>query len=248
MRELLKSRGILAEEFQNDTWNLLSETQLDESFPGLSSSRSIITFNRTKALQREDYEFLTIDHPAVSGGIDIFLSSETGNACFAIHKNSALSELLLETIFVTECIAPQSLYINRFLAPFVFRIIIDNKGKNRSDNIDSRFFESLENIKSFPFIDKVEIKRKLLPSMINQAEKIAMEKCNSVINDALEKVNRIAGSEVKRLVSLKKLNPSVSVQEITIAENEYHQLMETVKKATPRLEAVRLIWCAGKLP
>lgn len=248
MRELFKSRGILAEEFQNDTWNLLSETQLDESFPGLSSSRSIITFNRTKALHREDYEFLTIDHPAVSGGIDIFLSSETGNACFAIQKNSTISELLLEAIFVTECIAPQSLYIQRFLPPLVFRIIVDNKGKNRSDNFNIKFFESLKKISSFPFIDKVEFKRKILPSMVNQAELIAAEKCKSVINDALEKVNRIAGSEVERLVSLKKLNPSISVQEITIAENEYNQLMETVKKANPRLEAVRLIWCAGKSP
>ncbi len=246
MKRLLKSRGILAEEFQEDTWNLLSESQLDESFPGLSASRSIVTFNRSKSLHREDYEFLTIDHPAVTGGIDIFISSDTGNACLALQKQSKTPQLLLETIFTAECIAPPSLFISRFLAPVVMKIVVDSKGTDLSASLSGDFFTTLEHVKTFPFIDKVEFKQQLFPSMIKRAESIALKKCEAIIKESSLKIENTAGSEVKRLRSLKQINPSISEHEIAMAEREYSELLETVIKTSPRLEAVRLIWCPGR--
>jgi ATP-dependent helicase HepA len=246
IKGLLKARGILPEEFHRNTWNLLSESQLDESFPGLSASRSIVTFDRAKALQREDYEFLTIDHPAVTGGIDLFISSNTGNACYAVKKMDNAAELLMETVYVAECIAPLSLYINRYLPPVVIRVVVNNKGIDRSDFVAHITEESLENVSSFPFLEKIEVKQKLLPSMLKRAETIATEQCVSIIKDSMEKIKNIAGSEVERLKSLKKINPSISDQEVIYAEKEYSQLMQAVSKASPRLEAVRLIWCTDK--
>ena len=246
IKGLLKARGILPEEFHRNTWNLLSESQLDESFPGLSASRSIVTFDRAKALQREDYEFLTIDHPAVTGGIDLFISSNTGNACYAVKKMDNAAELLMETVYVAECIAPLSLYINRYLPPVVIRIVVNNKGIDRSDFVAHITEESLENVSSFPFLEKIEVKQKLLPSMLKRAETIATEQCASIIKDSMEKIKNIAGSEVERLKSLKKINPSISDQEVIYAEKEYSQLMQAVSKASPRLEGVRLIWCTDK--
>lgn len=246
MRRLLKSRGILAEEFQEDTWNLLSESQLDESFPGLSASRSIVTFNRSKSLHREDYEFLSIDHPAVTGGIDIFISSDLGNACFALQKQSKTPQLLLEAIFTAECIAPSSLFISRFIAPVVLKIIVDSKGSDLSASFSDDFFTALENVKTFPFIDKVEFKQQIFPSMIKRAESIALKKCEGIIKESSLKIENTAGWEVKRLRSLKQINPSISEHEIDMADREYSQLLETVVKTSPRLESVRLIWCPGK--
>jgi ATP-dependent helicase HepA len=244
MRGLFRARGILAEEFQNDTWNLLSESQIDESFPGLSPSRSIITFNRAKAIHREDYEFLTIDHPAVTGGIDLFLSSNSGNTCFAKRKNSLKTELFMQAVFVIECIAPPALYMSRFLPPRTIQITIDNKKIDRSDN-SAISEDMLENIKTFPLLEKNEIRQKLLPAMLKQAQVLATEKCTGVINEALEKIKLIAGTEVERLISLQNINPSISHQEIELAKNEYLQLTESVSKASPRLDAIRLIWCPG---
>lgn len=246
MRGLFRSRGILAEEFSPDTWNLLSDSQLDETFPGLNPSRTIVTFNRTKALSREDYEFMTIDHPAVTGGIDIFLSSDKGNACYAQYKNSNESGLLMEALFVSECIAPPSLYIDRFLPPFVFRIVIDNKGVDKSDS-ENLFSENLlESVPTFPFMEKPDIKRKLIPAMLKRAEASALTRCALKINDAAEKIKAIVGSEIERLIAIKKTNPAISDNEISLAQKEYSTLLETVRKASPRLDSVRLIHCIGK--
>jgi len=246
MRGLFHSRGILPEEFSEDTWNLLSDSQLDETFPGLNSSRTIVTFNRSKALHREDYEFLTIDHPAVTGGIDIFLSSETGNACFAQYKHGTETRLLMEALFVTECIAPPSLYIDRFLPPFVFKIIIDNKGVDKSDTGKLYFEELLENVPSFTFMEKPDIKHRLIPAMLKRAETSANQRCTARIKDATDKIRSIVGSEIERLNAIRKTNPEISDKEIALAQKEYTMLLDTVKKASPRLDAIRLIHCISK--
>ncbi|HMA63807.1 MAG: RNA polymerase-associated protein RapA, partial [Fibrobacterota bacterium] len=202
MRGLLHARGILAEEFCDDTWNLLADSQVDETFPGLNPSRTIVTFNRSKALHREDYEFMTIDHPAVTGGMDIFLSSETGNASFSVYRKGTESGLLLEAVFVAECIAPLSLYLDRFLPPFVFRIIIDNKGFDKT-SVKSLFSEELlESVNAFAFMEKPDVKQKLLPAMLKKAENAASVKCVECVKEASLKIKNILGTEINRLEAL----------------------------------------------
>lgn len=245
MRGLLHARGILAEEFCDDTWNLLADSQVDETFPGLNSSRTIVTFNRSKALHREDYEFMTIDHPAVTGGMDIFLGSENGNASFAVYRQGAESGLLLEAIFVAECIAPPSLYLDRFLPPFVFRIIIDNKGIDKSSARSLFTEELLESVNTFAFMEKPDVKQKLLPAMLKKAETAASVRCTECVKDASLKIKNSIGTEINRLEALKKTNTSISDSEIDLAKKECAMLLDVVKRTSPRLEAIRLIHCTG---
>ena len=49
------------------------------SFPGLPSGGFTITFDRARALVREDMQFMTWDHPLVTGAFDLLLGSEKGN-------------------------------------------------------------------------------------------------------------------------------------------------------------------------
>jgi ATP-dependent helicase HepA len=244
--KLLRSYGIMADQFQADTWQLLSEDQLDESFPGLTSSRSIITFNRKKALHREDYEFITIDHPAVTGSVDLFLSSEKGNATFAIHPFNHNTELLIEVLFTAECIAPHSLFINRFFSPGLYSVTIDNKLTVRTSTLSKVWLDQLESTPELPILNREEVKRKLIPQMLKIAESEASKWCKEVIDNSLIKINNITGAEVARLKDLKKVNSSITDHEISLAEQELKVLQDTVIKASPTIDALKLIWCPGK--
>ena len=51
---------------------------LADSFPGLPSGGFTITFDRERALVREDMQFMTWDHPLVTGAFDLLLGSEKG--------------------------------------------------------------------------------------------------------------------------------------------------------------------------
>ena len=53
--------------------------------------------------------FLNWEHPLVSGMIDQLLSSEKGNASFALYKDEDSRTLLLETVFVLN-VLPLQIY------------------------------------------------------------------------------------------------------------------------------------------
>ena len=52
----------------------------EHSFPGLSEDGLTATYDRSKALVREDMQFHTWEHPMVTGSMDMILSGEFGNA------------------------------------------------------------------------------------------------------------------------------------------------------------------------
>ncbi len=66
------------------------------------------TFERRRALSREDLAFLSWDHPLVLGLLDAMLSGHHGNVVFAISASTEHRELVLDVRFVVECIAPPS--------------------------------------------------------------------------------------------------------------------------------------------
>jgi len=65
-----------------------------------------VTFDRTRALSREDLVFMSWDHPLVRSTFDLLLGSESGNASFAVWRSAGTEAIFLEVIAVAECVAP----------------------------------------------------------------------------------------------------------------------------------------------
>ena len=101
-----------------------------DGFPVPRGERPVITYDRQTALVREDAEFVTIDHPMVIGGLDLFLSSDQGTASFLVWNEPGAQEILLESIYVIECIAPAHLNSERFLPPSPLRVVINRQGED----------------------------------------------------------------------------------------------------------------------
>ncbi|MBD2800201.1 RNA polymerase-associated protein RapA, partial [Xenorhabdus sp. M] len=96
-----------------------SDHMLVPDFPGLPTDGCSITFDREKALSREDTQFLSWEHPIIRNGLDLVLSGDTGSCAVSILKNKALpvGTLLVELIYVVEAQAPKHLQLTRFLPP-----------------------------------------------------------------------------------------------------------------------------------
>jgi ATP-dependent helicase HepA len=191
-------------------------------------------------------EFLSIDHPAVYGGVDLFLSSETGNAALGLWKKGPKKELLLDAVFVVECIAPPDLYIDRFIPPMMIRVIINHERIDKTELAGSAMDQEIEEVVKIPALENNEIKKRLLPSMLKEAQAIASGRCVAIVNGAVEKMKFVIGKEIERLVNLKKFNSSISDREIEIAENELCALLNASANTVARLDAVRLIWSTGR--
>jgi ATP-dependent helicase HepA len=104
------------------TYKLGRAGVLAESFPGLPSGGFTITFDRERALVREDMQFMTWDHPLVTGALDLLLGSEKGNCSVEPGGQAGL-----EAVYLLECVAPLRLHVDRFLPPTPIRVRVEGE-------------------------------------------------------------------------------------------------------------------------
>ncbi len=214
-----------------------------DAFPGFNPKGMIVSFDREKAIEREDIVFLSNDHPMVHGALDLVLGSEMGNSTIATLQNNHETGILLETIYVLECLAPLRLQVDRFLAPTPVRVMVEPGGKEKSDEFsENKMKKRLKTpVQAGQLLDSMPIKTELLPDLLKQSKHIAQEKAAQIIKSALEQTEQSLGDEIKRLKALKQVNDHVSDDEINLAEQEKQEIVASIKTARIRLDALRLI-------
>lgn len=120
MLAVFEQYSIHVEEIATRTYKLGSAGIFADTFPGLPAGGVTVTCDRTRALVREDVQFLTWDHPLVTGALDLLLASEKGNSSYVESGDGAS----LEAVYVLECIAPPNLHADRFLPPTPIRVSV----------------------------------------------------------------------------------------------------------------------------
>ncbi len=213
-------------------------------FPNLSEDGLTITINRTTALAREELQFLTWEHPLVTSSIDLILSSETGNAAISVVKHPELraGQFLLECLYIVECSAPAELQIGRFLPPTPVRVLINQHQKDLTENIDhASLFETGKNFDKLQIIGFLNNQRQLITKLLSAAEVKAKADMQVLINDATNTMLTSLSAEIKRLVRLKKVNPTIKSEEIEYIKDMTMLAHENMQAAQIRLDAVRFI-------
>ena len=117
------------EEIAPRTYKLGSAGMFAESFPGLPAEGMTVTCDRRRALVREDVQFLTWDHPLVTGALDLLLGSEKGNSSLLESETAPA----LEAVYVLECITPPHLHIDRFLPPTPIRVVVETENLGEAE-------------------------------------------------------------------------------------------------------------------
>lgn len=213
-------------------------------FPSLQEDGLTVTINRQIALAREDIQFFTWEHPAVTGAMDLILSSDTGNAAITVVKHDSLKpgQLFLECLFIAECSAPAELQLSRFLPPTPIRVLIDQRMQNRGKDIGhSSLIESRSTFDPQKLITFVNNQRQHILKMLKLAEQEAKTELQTVINSASQTMLTSLSEEIKRLARLKKLNPTIKTEEIEHLKNMTMLAHEHIAETQLRLDAVRCV-------
>jgi ATP-dependent helicase HepA len=230
------------EELAPRTYKLGSAGVLTDAFPGVPADGLAVTCDRTRALAREDLQFLTWDHPLVTGALDLLLGSEKGNCSVARMTAAKQSGLFLEAVYVLECVAPPHFHADRFLPPTPLRVVVDHGGKDVADAIRPGMLSSgVSNEDAHSLLDRSEIREELLPRMLHRADEIAGGKVQAIVNEARKEMNAQMNHEISRLKELRKVNRSVRAEEIELLIAHQHGLEHHLAAARLRLDAVRLI-------
>jgi ATP-dependent helicase HepA len=242
--ELCDHFGVHVDDAAPRTYTLHPEHLFTDAFPVLTSDGLTATFDREKALGREEIEFLTWDHPMVTGAIELLLSSHDGTAAMGFWPTDTRKMLLLEVIFVLEASEAQNGHAHRFLPATPIRVAVDHDGRDvTGELVGAGFEEQLKEGRKHPVLNRREATRELVPIMLDAAEKIAQRISAPALTEALERLHTETDTEVERLEALRRINGHVPRAETDEWRERAVEIATTIEKAQLRLDAVRLIWC-----
>ncbi len=221
-----------------------TDHMLSEHFPGLNEDGNTITFDRAKALSREDMEFLSWEHPMVVEIMELISSGDIGNAAVTTISVKGLKPgtLLLESCFTVEKMAPRNLQLQRYLPVQPLRFLFDIKGKDLSlvvshDNLN-KMTKRLKIRISRPIVEQV---RSEIELMIAFSQKAADSQLAAIIQQARTAMQSSLGEELNRLQSLQKVNPNIRDKEIRFLQLQIEESTHYINHAQLQLQGIRLI-------
>lgn len=236
MLAVFEQYAINVEEIGLRTYRLGSAGAFIDSFPGLPAEGFTVTCERERALQREDIQFLTWDHPLVTGAIDLLLGSEKGNCSFARMTDASGTGLVLEVVYLLECIAPPALHMDRFLPPTPVRVLVNQRGMETDPAL-----KNLKKGNALAVMNMPELRDELLPHLIERAQEIANRQVSAIVAQARKEMTEQLDYEIARLRKLKKVNRSVRAAEIDLLVEQRKAMDELMIQSRLRLDALRLI-------
>lgn len=243
MLKLFDHFGVTVEDLQERSYVLMPDHLFSaDSFPGLPEDGISVTFDRATALAREDLVFLTADHPMVISAIDSLLSTDHGNAAFFKLESAGEQLLMVETVSVLECVAPDYLHADRFLPAKPIRRIIDQKGRDRTEDF------SVERIRrdgrpgpSVFLREKSKALRGAVPPLLEKANHVSEDHADELRKEAIAAMTEQLDAEINRLEQLREMGHPVRDSEIDLAKVEKGQLEKYLTDTPLRIDSVRLI-------
>lgn len=234
--------GVEMEDLAPRTYLLHPSRTSKEAFPSIPDAGISITFDRKRALSREDVSFISWDHPMATGAIDMVLSSGTGGASFGVLRRTGSHAILLEVLFVLETIGGQNLHVDRFLPKTPLRVVVDHTGDEVTDLYPVEAFDKqLIPGKIDDFIHNKTLMDTILPKMITAATKFAEVLGATEISNGLQQMRLTLDHEIARLKSLHQKNKNIRPEEIQIARKEQTTLDLLIRNARIRMDALQLI-------
>ncbi len=245
LEQLMNHFGV--EQEHNDANSVIlkpGEHMLNHSLPGLPEDGMTGTFSRTEALQREDFHFLTWEHPLVQGAMDGLIDSGAGNTAFATAALKGLppGTLLIEARFAAHCPARRALRVQRFFEAAALRFVCDEKGRDFSSALSETGLAQI--IRSVPARNAHELvkhARARINGLVERAEALAAPRCTRLKEAAIGSARAVYDEEIARLQALAAVNPAVGSEEIAHLREDKAEVLAALDGLRLDLDAVRIV-------
>ena len=214
------------------------------SFPGLRDEGMTITCDRDIALATEDRQFVSWEHPLVTGAMEMVLGSEQGNTAMTAikYRGATAGTMLLECLYTLDTVASDILQTSRYLPPTTIRVVLDQHGKDHSSALTHAAITSVR--QTVPADTAIKIIRgyaQQLRTMLAASETLADRQAPQLLATARADSERILQQEIHRLRALEQVNPNVRAEEVGFLELQQEALDAALGAATLRLDALRVI-------
>ncbi|EKF75712.1 ATP-dependent helicase HepA [Alcanivorax hongdengensis A-11-3] len=249
MQRLFDRYGVDQEEHSDTAVIPKPGPHMRDAFPGLPEEGITMTDDRVTALARDDMQFLTWEHPMVTGGLEMVLGENRGKAAVSLLKNPKIKAgtLLIEAIYTIEAVAPKHLQVDRFLPTTVIRHLLDANGKDISRAIShDGLCQQCHKMDKALSRKIVASQKPLLETLLKNDEAQASQAAEAVIDDARQAMRAEQDHELARLKALQAKNPAVRDEEIAALQAQTDALEKVLAEARCQLNAVRVIVAGGE--
>jgi ATP-dependent helicase HepA len=212
-----------------------------EGFPSIPADGMLATFERKRAIVREDIRFLSIDHPLIQDAIDLLIDTPRGTTAFG-RLEADDPNLMLEAVFVLEAIADSRWHVDQFLAPTPIRVVVDVRGEDLTTDRDPASLAGyVEDFDLHRFLERPGFNAAVLKAMLEAANEVAVVRAQAITSSAAARSTEVLSADWQRLSALQKLNPNVRAEEIAVARERLDRTRGAITAARLRLDSLRLI-------
>jgi ATP-dependent helicase HepA len=239
--DLMEHYGVKVVEHENGQCFISSENAYLEAFPSLTAQGCLATFSRDQAVAREDIVFLTMDHPIYRDALEVMLASPSGSTAF-VTRVSEEQSLALECLFMVEVVAAAKWHVEQFLAPVPIRVVVDVRGRNRSEEMDWETLRAqLKDGAIHRFLEQPLFNLDLLKSLISGAQRIGERRLERLVQESSLKASDQLGLECRRIEELQSRYGRIRPAETDAARERLEATLEAIKGARLRLDSLRVI-------
>jgi ATP-dependent helicase HepA len=238
---LLEHFGVRVTEHEEGDVFLDPSHAFVESFPSIPADGMLATFERGRAIVREDIRFLSADHPLVDDAIGLLLEGAAGTTAFGTLAADQ-PNLLLESVFVLEAVADSRWRVDQFLAPTPVRVVIGMRGADLTDEREAASFAGyVEDSDLHRFLETPGFSTSTLRTMLGVATERAEARSARLRTAAESKATERLSAAAQRLSDLARLNDHVRPEEIALARERLAQTIGAIRQSRLRLDSLRLI-------
>lgn len=231
---------------QRDHWIIHPSDHMQvEHFPHLPAGGMTLTFDRNTALTREDFTFLTWDHPMVTASMDLILDEGFGQADCQVIKAEELPKTLtfIEASYVLQCTAEPNLNIERYLPARVQTFAVGIDGRDYTELVATLELDSRKQRYDRNALRKVVVKnREAIEALIDKSAAMADDALPEMVEQAKEALEQEYTDARDRLVSLARVNPSVKDEEIDALDTRKTAAIEALSGTHARPVSVRVMF------
>ncbi|WP_346796690.1 RNA polymerase-associated protein RapA [Halomonas sp. Bachu 37] len=238
--------GVDSQELGGGITHLQPSPHMLDGLPGLVKGEEgfSATFDRARALARDDVQRLSWEHPLIREMMGRILDGTMGNTALALLRHPAIGggRLMAELVFRTHCPAPKSLHLNRFLPPTAIRVLLDESGATLTDKISfTGLSKNLQKVNKSLARDLIKSRHDQLRQLLIQGESEAERELPSIVEAAETRMRTTLDGELARLKALAEHNPAVRDTELDALRQERLALSEAIEGTRLRLDSVRVI-------
>lgn len=210
--------------------------------PALPTSGLTGTFDRRQALSRDDVNFLSWDHPFVTGLFEVVKGLPWGNCGFSALVDGSDRELMLEVHYALDAQGPAHLELSRFLGDGRVAVLVNHALQDCTALLAGDFVEEQRDASSERVVQARHVMKKVLPSMLKKCASLAEERATPLMKGAVTRAKEMLGAELNRLQHLQAKNPNVTADELSLMQEKMDQTIAALEQASLQLQGICLVW------